>query len=52
MRVPDELTGFRTIFSAFHHFRPEEARAVVADAAHQRQGIAVGGRWSAWRMLA
>jgi hypothetical protein len=41
MRVPDELTGFRTMFSAFHHFRPEQARAVLADAAHKRQGIAV-----------
>jgi len=39
--VPEELTGFRTIFSAFHHFRPEQARAVLADAVHQRQGIAV-----------
>jgi hypothetical protein len=41
MRVPNELTGFRTVFSAFHHFRPEEARAVLADAVRTRQGIAV-----------
>src|SRR4030095_2408901 len=41
MRVPEELTGFRTIFSAFHHFGPEQARTVLADAAHKRQGIAV-----------
>jgi hypothetical protein len=40
-RVPEELTGFRTIFSAFHHFRPEQACAVLADAIHKRQGIAV-----------
>lgn len=40
-RVPEELTGFRTIFSAFHHFRPEQACAVLADAVHKRQGIAV-----------
>ncbi len=40
-RVPGELTGFRTIFSAFHHFRPKQACAVLADAVHQRQGIAV-----------
>ena len=40
-RVPEELTGFRTIFSAFHHFRPEQACAVLADAVRQRQGIAV-----------
>ena len=31
-RVPDELVGFRTMFSSFHHFRPAEARAVLADA--------------------
>src|SRR6185436_5019865 len=40
-RVPEELTGFRTIFSAFHHFRPEQARTVLADAVDKRQGIAV-----------
>ena len=40
-RVPEELAGFRTIFSAFHHFRPEKACAVLADAIHKRQGIAV-----------
>ena len=40
-RVPEELDGFRTIFSAFHHFRPEQARTVLADAFHKRRGIAV-----------
>lgn len=39
--VPPELTGFRTIFTAFHHFRPAEARAILADAVRRRQGIAV-----------
>jgi hypothetical protein len=39
--VPADLTGFRTMFSAFHHFRPEQARAILADAFNQRQGIAV-----------
>src|SRR5262245_26595592 len=28
-RVPNELPGFRTMFTAFHHFRPEQARAVL-----------------------
>lgn len=41
MRVPGGLRGFRTMFTAFHHFRPEQARAVLADAVAQRQGIAV-----------
>ena len=39
--VPAELTGLRTMFSAFHHLRPEQARAVLADAAAKEQGIAV-----------
>src|SRR6185436_19847388 len=29
-RVPEELAGFRTIFLAFHHFRSEQARAVLS----------------------
>lgn len=29
------------MFTAFHHFRPEQARAIVADAVRQREGIAV-----------
>jgi hypothetical protein len=40
-QVPGELPGFRTMFTAFHHFRPEQARAVLADAVRQRQGIGV-----------
>ena len=40
-QVPGELPGFRTMFTAFHHFRPEQARAVLADAVQKRQGIAV-----------
>ena len=40
-RVPKELPGFRTMFTAFHHFRPAEARAVLADAVRQRRGIAI-----------
>ena len=39
--VPAELDGFRTIFTAFHHFRPVEARAILADAVERRQGIGV-----------
>jgi hypothetical protein len=53
-RVPDELTGFRTMFTAFHHFRPVEARAVLAHAVRKRQGIAIfeGSHNSALAMLA
>ncbi len=39
--VPRELKGFRTFFSSFHHFEPEVARAILNDAAQQRQGIGV-----------
>lgn len=39
--VPTDLTGFRTVFTAFHHFRPAEARAILTDAVRQGQGIGV-----------
>ena len=35
--VPDDLDGVRTLFNAFHHFRPELAKKIVADAAKKRQ---------------
>jgi len=35
------LTGFRTLFTSFHHFPPEQARAILADAVQNRQGIGV-----------
>jgi hypothetical protein len=39
--VPPHLAGFRTVFTAFHHFRPADARAILAAAVRDRQGIAV-----------
>jgi hypothetical protein len=39
--VPRELTGMRTLFNAFHHFRPEAARKILRDALHSRQPIAI-----------
>ncbi|HLJ77409.1 MAG TPA: hypothetical protein VKT75_08345 [Acidobacteriaceae bacterium] len=39
--VPVNLRGFRTIFSSFHHFDPEAARAMLEDAFRRREGIAV-----------
>jgi hypothetical protein len=41
MKVPRELKGFRTVFTSFHHFRPEEARAVLQNAVDAGQGIAI-----------
>lgn len=39
--VPAALTGFRTVFSAFHHFPPTVAEAILADAVRQGTGIGV-----------
>jgi hypothetical protein len=39
--VPPALTGVRTMFTAFHHFPPDAARAVLRDAARDRQPIAI-----------
>jgi hypothetical protein len=39
--VPPALTGFRTLFNAFHHFRPDQARAILRDAHEKGQAIAV-----------
>lgn len=52
-RVPENLRGFRTIFSSFHHFDPEAARSMLEDAFRRREGIGVfeGARRSAWTMM-
>jgi hypothetical protein len=39
MQVPPELRGMRTLVNALHHFRPEQARAVLADA--QAKGVPI-----------
>jgi hypothetical protein len=41
MRVPQELEGFRTMFTGFHHFSPVDARAILHDAVANRQGIGI-----------
>jgi len=38
--VPARLTGVRTLFSSFHHFPPERARAILRDAAVK--GVPIG----------
>lgn len=40
-KVPENLVGLRTIFTAFHHFRPESARAIIDDAVSKRQPIGI-----------
>jgi hypothetical protein len=41
MKVPGELQGFRTMFTSFHHFPPEEARAVLQNAVDAGQSIGI-----------
>lgn len=38
-RVPPALEGVRTLFNALHHFRPEDARRILDDAARSGQPI-------------
>ena len=41
-RVPDELKGLpRSMFTAFHHLAPDQARAALADAARHADGILI-----------
>ncbi|PKL79697.1 MAG: hypothetical protein CVV27_01455 [Candidatus Melainabacteria bacterium HGW-Melainabacteria-1] len=39
--VPAGQLGFRTLFLAFHHFRPEQAQAILQDAVLQQRGIGI-----------
>jgi hypothetical protein len=39
--VPKELTGFRTLFLTFHHFRPTDAQAILQNAIDSKAGIAI-----------
>jgi hypothetical protein len=41
MKVPGELKGFRTMFTSFHHFSPEEARAILQNAVDARESIGI-----------
>jgi hypothetical protein len=40
-QVPAELTGFRTMFTSFHHFPPAQARAILQNAVDAGQGIGI-----------
>lgn len=39
--LPAELSGFRTIFTSFHHFPPGEAVAILQNAVDSGQGIGI-----------
>jgi hypothetical protein len=39
--VPEELSGFRTLFNSFHHFRPGDACRILSAACDARQPVGV-----------
>jgi hypothetical protein len=39
--IPENLQGFRTIFSSFHHFNPEQAGRFLKDSAARGHGVGV-----------
>lgn len=39
--VPSQLSGVRTIFNGFHHFRPQAARAILEGAVRAGEGIGI-----------
>jgi hypothetical protein len=40
-QIPEQLHGFRTLFSSFHHLNPDEARHLLQDSVNKRQGIGI-----------
>lgn len=51
--VPKDLKGFRTMFSAVHHFQPEQVKSVLKNAIDNRAGIGFfdGGEKSIFAIL-
>jgi SAM-dependent methyltransferase len=41
LHMPEELDGFRTLFTALHHFRPVDAQGILAGAVRGGHGIGV-----------
>jgi hypothetical protein len=41
MKVPEQLQGLRTMFTSFHHFPPDEARAILQNAVDAGKGIGI-----------
>lgn len=51
--VPARFTNFRTIFSAFHHFEPGLAQAILSDAAQKKVPIGIfEGASKSWLEIA
>jgi len=40
-KIPSSLTGLRTFFSSFHHFKPEDAAKILKDAVKNEAPIAI-----------
>jgi len=41
MKVPGALKGMRTMFTSFHHFSPEDARAILQDAVDAGESVGI-----------
>jgi len=41
LQVPSHLKGMRTLFEGFHHFTPQDAQAILQDAADQKVAIGI-----------
>jgi hypothetical protein len=41
MKVPGALKGLRTMFTSFHHFPPEDARAILQDAVDAGESVGI-----------
>lgn len=41
LNVPSHLKGMRTLFEGFHHFKPQDARSILLDAAEKRVAIGI-----------
>ncbi|HET9503524.1 MAG TPA: class I SAM-dependent methyltransferase [Hymenobacter sp.] len=53
LAVPADLPGFRVVFSAFHHFAPPQAEALLRDAVARSAGIGVfEGAAKSWLEIA
>ena len=39
--VPENLSGFRTMFTSFHHFPPGAAKKILGDAVKENEGIGI-----------
>mgnify|MGYP001304198644 FL=1 len=41
LEVPENITGIRTIFTGFHHFRPTEVKKLLNDAQDKNQALCI-----------